>query len=466
MIRMENNSKKELFETMPAGRALASMAIPTIISQLINLIYNVVDTFFIGRTGNAYMVASVTLAFTIFMMTIAFSNLFGIGGGSLIARLNGRGEHMHARKVSAMSFWCAIGIALAYSLLIFLFMDPLLNLLGASKETLGYAKQYIWLVVIAGNLPVILSTTVAHLLRNTGYARQASMGLSGGGILNIILDPLFMFVLLPDGWEVFGAALATLISNIAACIYLLFMMKKVARSGGLCMDIREIRGIRRQDVKGLFAVGIPSAILTGLFDVANIFLNALMAGHGDLQLAAIGIVMKAERLPNAINVGICQGMLPIVAYNFSSGNRKRMQSVIRTARTTGLLISAASLVLFEIFAAPIVRVFLSTGAGNVQRSVETIGFAVLFLRFRCLVSPAQFMNYHTSFCLQAMGNGRDTLLHACVRELVFYIPFMFLLNSLFGQNGLASALLPGEICGAVFAVILLRRWLKKTGTAV
>lgn len=460
---MGADSKKELFENMPVPKAITVMAVPTIISQLINVVYNVVDTFFIGRTGNSYMVASVTVAFTLFMMTIAFSNLFGIGGGSMAARLLGQGRGDNARRVSAFSFYGALAVALLYSLLVGLFLDPLLKLLGASSATIGYARQYVWPVVILGSVPTILSAVGAHLLRNMGYSRQASVGLSGGGILNIILDPIFMFVLLPAGWEVLGAALATLISNTCSCIYMLIMMNRVSRTAFISISPAHLREIRREDVKEVFAVGVPSAVLTGLFDVANIVLNAQMAAHGDLELAAIGIVMKPERLPNAVNIGICQGMLPIVAYNYSSGNRERMNQVIRTARVYGLVTSVICLVLFELFAPSAVNMFLDTSAGNSADALTTIALAAVFLRIRCLASPVQFLNYHTSYCLQAMGDGRDTLIHAIVRQLVFYIPFMLLFNSLFGVSGLLWALIAGESCGAVFAMLLLRLWLKKLG---
>ena len=458
---MASYTKTELFEKVPVPHALASMAVPTIISQLVNLVYNVVDTFFIGRTGNAYMMAAVTVAFTLFMMTVAFANLFGIGGGSLIARLSGRHDTGGAKSVCAFSICGAIGISLLYSLLVGSLMEPILTLFGASAETMGFAKQYVWLVVVAGNLPVILSLTLSHLLRNSGYSRQASIGLSGGGVLNIILDPLFMFVLFPSGMEVFGAALATLLSNVASCIYLFIQVARVSKEAPLTVAIGQARKIRRQDLRELFSVGVPSAVLTGLFDVANIFLNAQMSAHGDLQLAGIGIVMKAERLPNAINLGLCQGMLPIVAYNYSSGNRERMRETIKFTRTLGLVVSALCLVGFELLAEPVIRLFMSTSGDTASAGAATVAIAITFLRIRCLASPVQLMNYHTSFCMQAMGDGRDTLLHAVLRELVFYIPLMYLLDALFGQNGLAAALVGGEALGAVCALLLLRSFMKR-----
>ena len=454
-------SKQELFGTMPVPRALLTMAIPTIVSQVINLIYNMVDAFFIGRTGNSYMMAATTLALTMVMMNVALSNLFGIGGGSLVARLMGRGENEKARQVSAFSVYGAIVVALAYSLLAGLFLDPILRFLGASEATIGFARSYASIVIVLGSLPGLLSMTLAHLLRNTGYSTQASVGLSLGGVLNVFLDPLFMFVLLPRGREVTGAAVATTLSNLIACLYLLRAYRRAAKDAPLSLSLKGARTLERRQIRGLFAVGVPSAVLVGLFDLASICVNIIAAAHNDLVLAGMGIVMKVERLPNAVNIGLCQGMLPIVAYNFSSGDHRRMRQVIRTARFAGLTVSGMCLLLFQLFARQASRLFLSTSAGDVEAALTTVGYAALFLRIRCVASPVQFINYHTSYCMQAMGNGRDTLLHAFVRELVFYIPFMFLLDRLFGEVGLAAALPVGEACGAAFALFLLIRSLNR-----
>lgn len=460
-MNSRNLSKREIFETLSVPKAVAAMAIPTIISQLINLIYNLADSVYIGMTGDTNKAAAVTLVFTVFMMTIAFSNLFGIGGGSLMARLIGAKREEDAKKVCAFSFYGAIAIALLYSLFVGTLLRPILTVLGASAATYDDARIYVLLVVVCGNVPMILGQTAAHLLRNTGYSKQASFGLSAGGVLNILLDPLFMFVLLPKGSEVFGAALATLLSNVFSCAYLVIVLAKVSKKAPMSMSFKLAGQIAKPEVKELFAVGVPSGMLTALFDVGNIFLNALMSAHGDVELAAIGIVMRAERLPNAINIGLCQGMLPIVAYNYASGNHERMHKVIRSVRVYGLAIAAICLVLFEIFAKPIVNVFMNTGTGSTQEAQDCIAVAAVFLQIRCLASLSQFMNYHTSFCMQAVGDGKDTLLHAVIRELVFYIPFMFLLNRLFGKYGLACALLAGETFGAALAIVLFARWKKR-----
>lgn len=452
--------KKDLFETTPVPKALATLAIPTIISQLINLVYNIVDAFFIGRTGNSYMMAAATLTLTIVLLTIAFGNMFGVGGGSLVARLLGRQDPEGARRVSAFSVYGAGAVALTYSVLVGLFLQPILMFLGASPETIGYATQYCTIVTVLGCVPNVLSFVLAALLRNVGCAKQASMGLSLGGVLNIFLDPLFMFVLLPSGYEVVGAAVATLLSNIFSCVFLLLAYRKAGKTAPLSLNPKDAATVGRKNLKELFAVGIPSFTLSFLFDLANVFLNMLAAGHNDFVLAAMGIVMKVERVPVAINVGICQGMLPLVAYNFSSGNHVRMREVVSTSRRIGILVSLGGILLFQLAASPITRLFLNTGAGDAVSAATTLAYAAIFLRLRCIASPSQYINFHTSFCMQATGYGRGTILHAMVRELVFYIPLMFLLDGLFGEYGLASGLLVGETLSALFALWLLNRFFR------
>ena len=454
-------SKTELFEHVSIPRALAVIGIPTIISQLINLIYNMVDAFFIGRTGNSYMMAATTITLTLTMLNVAFANLFGVGGGSLIARLMGRKREEEGRQVCAYSIRGAILLGLSYSLVVGLFMGPILRFLGASDATVGFARQYTSYVIVIGSAPTILSLTLSHLLRNSGNSAQASFGLSMGGVLNMALDPLFMFVILPKGQEVTGAALATLISNVCACTYLVFALRRASAQAPLTLDLRRAKGLAKEHRSSLYSVGVPSAVLTGLFDVASVCVNRLASAHNDLVLAAFGIVMKVERIPNAVNIGLCQGMMPIVAYNYASGNRTRMHAAVRTARIYGLVVSAISILLLELFARPVSNLFLSTSAEDPTEALVTVGFAAAFLRVRCLASPVQLINYHSSFSLQAVGNGRYTMLHACVRELGIYIPLMFLLDGLFGEMGLASALPAGEALAAIFALWLLRRALGK-----
>lgn len=457
---MNSDSKTELFENYPVHKALLTMAVPTIISQLINLIYNLVDAFFIGRTGNPYMIAGVSICLPVFMFTSAIANMFGIGGGSLVSRLIGIREHDRAKSVSAFSFYGGIIAALVYSLILVLFRDNVLNLLGASGNTTPYAGQYVLIVLVMGSLFIISSQIMAHLLRNVGYSKQASIGLSMGGIINIVLDPLFMFVWLPDGYEVVGAALATLISNCVSFTYLVITVYKVSKKASLSIKVSNVSKIAKVDRNKIFSVGIPSGSLNALYDLACLSINSLMATHGDLAVAAIGIVMKVERLPNAVNIGLCQGMLPIVAYNYSNGNTKRMKETLNTARIWGLLFCIFTTAMYEIFSPQLTGIFLNTSSGS-KTILETAAFATVFLRIRSVGTALQFFNYHPSFSLQAMGNGKGTMAHSMIRQLVFHIPSMFILNYFFGIYGLVASIIVGEGLGAVIAHVILHSTIKK-----
>ena len=266
------------------------MAIPTIISQLIALIYNIADTWFIGQTDNPYMVAAASLVATVFLMTAGVSNLFGVGGGSLVVRLLGSNREEEARKVASLSLVMAGAASVAFSALCLMFMNPLLRLLGASDNTIGYARQYLLIVVIIGGLPTVMASTMSAMLRNIGYSKEAGFGLGLGGVLNVILDPIFMFVLMPDGMEVVGAALATMLSNCISCTFFILTYRRVSRDSILALP-RRIETVEKDSMRSIFSVGVPAAMGLLLYDLTNIVINALSASHGDLELAAIGIVL-------------------------------------------------------------------------------------------------------------------------------------------------------------------------------
>lgn len=450
------SQKKQLFESEPIMKALLSLAVPTIVSQLINLIYSLADTFYIGRTGNPLMLAGVSISSTLFLLCVPMANLFGIGGGSLVARLMGRNEEQNIPQVCAYSFWMAVLCGTVYSVLILCFMDPVLRAVGASDDTIGFCRSYCMLVVVIGMIPSVTGSVSAQLLRNAGYSRQAAIGLSGGGILNIILDPLFMFVIFPKGMEVTAAAAATLLSNILSGIYLVITLVKTPP---LCIGPKKAFRAEKPLIREVLSVGLPSAVLPGLFDLSQITLNSLMARHGDLPLAAIGISSKIERLPNAIGIGISLGMLPLVAYNYSAGNISRMKDAIRKGRIMGLSAAALCIVFYYTCSSSLCRFFISTEAS--ADAAVTLSFAIVFMRIRCFASPFQFINYHSSYCLQAVGDGKAAMIHACIRILGIYIPLMYVFNYFAGRTALAVAFPVSEALAAVVAIVLLIRMLKR-----
>ena len=433
---MEQDKNKAIFESMPVPEAVRTMALPTIISQLIVLIYNMADTFYLGRTNNPFMVAGVSLILPVFNICLSLAGLAGIGGGALISRLLGAGDAKEAEKVSAFSISLAVVTTAVFSVGMLLFMNPILRLLGASGNTLTYAAQYSFCVIVLGGIPTVLSNVMANLLRSVGESGKAGFGIAMGGILNIILDPLFMFVLFPRGYEVLGVGVATLISNCCACAF--FTVTILREQAEAVLRFRLSNGLpKSENVRSVFTVGIPSSIATLLFDIDYIVIDKLMSGYGDIALAAVGIVLKVERLPLNVGIGICQGMMPLVAYNYSSGDRKRMFKVIRFSLITGLIVGALSVAMYEVFAGDIIHLFIA--------DPETVRLGTDFLRIRCLATPLMFMSFFTVYTFQGFGRGERSLFLGIMRWAVFNIPVLFILNHFIGMYGIVWSQVTADI---------------------
>lgn len=443
---------KEIFERMPIPKALATLAVPTIIGQLVILVYNLADTFYIGRTNNPFMVAGASLILPAYNICLSLAGLAGVGGGSLISRLLGAGDEEQARRVSAFSFYLSVGLSLFFSIMTAFFMEPFLMFLGASEAIYEYARQYAFCVIVLGALPTVMSITVSNLLRSVGCAKQAGFGVSLGGIINVFLDPLFMFVLFPAGMETAAAGIATMCSNIIVCIYYLIVILRMRGTTVLNFSFRNAVPAAK-NIREVFYVGIPASIATLLFDLAYVVIDKLAAGYGDIPLAAIGIVLKAERLPLNVGIGLCQGMMPIAAYNYSSGNYKRMKEVVSFSRMVGLVIAVISIILYEIFAGSILRFFIE--------DAQTVSIGANFLRVRCLATPFMFMCFHIVNLFQAVGKGNKALFLAVVRWMVFNIPMLFLFNAVFGMYGIVCTQIVADIFTVAVSFYVYYRF-KKT----
>ena len=451
-----NKEQEELFKNLPIPRALLKMILPAVASQLIVLIYNMADTFFVGQTNNPYMVAGTSLILPVFNISLCLSGLAGIGGGSLISRLLGQEKEEEAGKVSVFSLYLAFCISAMFALIMGVFMEPILLLLGAGDNTYAYAKQYASCVIVIGGVPTVLSNVLSNLIRSIGRSREASAGIILGGLLNIALDPLFMFVIMPEGKEVLGAGIATCLSNCVALLFFILVLAKMGRGSVISFSPR--RGLPlRSSVLAVFGVGIPSAVTSFLFDLDYVIIDKLMVSYNDLALAAVGIVLKVERFPLNVGIGICQGMMPLVAYNYSAGNEKRMNDTVRLSRRLGLGVAAVSILLYEIFAPEFSRLFIS--------EAETVALASQFLRIRVLATPLMFMSFFTVYLFQAFGKGHISLFLGVTRWLVFNIPMLFLLNNLFGMFGLVWSQAAADSLTVILSLYVYKHFRPSAGIA-
>lgn len=437
--------KKKIFEEYRPLKSLMIMAVPAVISQLIVLLYNIADTWFIGMTENPAMVAACSLVLPIFMLSITITNLFGTGGGSLISRLLGNQNEEEAKKVFAVSIWMSFAAAVLFVGSSMIFADPLLDLLGASDQTREYAKQYLIYVVGVGGIFNVLSIVLSNLIRSVGYSKEAGVGVSLGGILNIILDPIFMFVVFPEGMQVTGAAVATMLSNVVSFAYYFVICVRIRKKTAISVDLTHGLPMAKS-MTAIFSVGIPAGVSVLLFDVANIIANKKMAIHGDIPLAAYGIVTKVERLPLNIGIGICLGMIPLIAYNYSANHKKRMQQLFDCARAVGLGVAALCVVFYFACSAGIMEFFI--------RDAETVKLGTIFLQARCFATPFMFLSFNMVHYYNAIGKGKISFLLAVVRQLVFNIPIMFVLDSLYGATGLVWTQLVADVGTVAFSYIV------------
>ncbi len=444
--------KKKIFESMLVWQAIRIMAVPTIISQLIVLIYNMADTFYVGRTNNPLMVAGISMILPIFNITMSLTGLAGVGGGTQISRLLGQGRQEEAKKVSTFSIYLSVGATMVFALVMALFMDPILRLLGASDATIGFARQYTYCVIVIGGVPTVLSNVLSYMLRSVGYSKNASVGIAMGGILNIFLDPLFMFVILPKGYEVLGVGIATCISNCIACVYFFTVLYKTRGQHVISLDIRN--GLpEKESIASIFGVGVPSAIVTFLFDLDYVVLDKLMVTYGDVALAAVGIVLKIERLPLNAGIGICQGIVPLVAYNFAAHNDKRRDEIVSKARKLGVLIGLGSICIYQLFAPQLLRFFIS--------DAETVMLGTNFLRARILATPLMFLCFFTVHVFNGYGEGKRALFLGVVRWAVINIPMLFVLNTLVGMYGLVWSQLISDALTVAVTFYVYNSYMKK-----
>lgn len=445
-----NDSKKALFESERPAKALTIMALPTVASQMILLIYNIADTWFIGRTDNPAMIGASNLGLTVYLITASLANVFGVGGGSLMVRLIGEKKEDDARKVASYSVIASGIAAAAFSVLTLIFMTPLLTLLGADDATMVYSKQYLVTTVVLGSVPTILSMSMPQLLRNAGYSKEAGLGVGLGSLLNVGLDPLFMFVILPQGYEVLGAGIATMLSNVCSFIYFIVIFRKVRSVTVLKVSFKREK-LERAHLKSLYMVGVPAAVSIFLFDLVTIVINRLVTGYGDhvAPLAAMGIVLKLERIPINVGLGVCLGMVPLIAYNFGAGNIKRMSRFSSLARWTIVAFSSLCTILFFVFARGLVSRFIT--------DEETVRLGTMFLQARCFALPFMMVGYHVVNYMNAVNKGTVSFILAIVRHVILIIPAMLIMNYIWGIEGLIWSQAVADVINTIVSTLIFLR---------
>lgn len=453
MSKAVKAESSELFENTPILQTIIKLALPTVFGQIILVLYNMADTFFIGLTGDDAKITAVTVCMPAFMFLSAISNLFGVGGSSATARALGWKAPERARRASAFSFWGCVAVTLLYSVGAFVLGDLFVDLLGGSApEVHAYAKEYLITTVVIGGFGTAINTLLAHLVRSEGRSLEASSGIMLGGILNILLDPLFMFVLLPTGKETLGAAVATTLSNYVSMAYFFVIIyKNRSRSElnyHLCAECF------RDGIPGeILSTGLPACLMTLCENISYVILDNLMSGYGMACQAGLGVAKKINMLAHSIVRGISQGVLPLIAYNYASGNYKRMKNSVLLSTSFSVLFSGICMVAFLVFGRTLVGFFISNGTDSVSDGVR-------FLSILCLGCPFSACAYAFISFFQAVGKSFRSFILAILRKGILDIPLMFVLNSFWPQSGIVAATPIADMVCCAVAIFLFTHFLR------
>lgn len=407
----------DIFENAPVPKAVLYNAIPAIISMLMVLVYNLADTFFIGQTKNALMVAAVSIATPVFLLFLAVGILFGIGGTSFISRMLGEGRKEFACKASSFCFWAGLGIGVVSAVLIAMNATGVCMAVGASEDTIGYAKEY--LMIVAVGIPfLIIGNTFSNIIRAEGNAKVAMMGMVIGNIVNIVLDPIMILVL---DWNVAGAAIATVLGNVISALY--YMKHLMSKQSMLSIRLKHFTcgsGI----AAGVFAIGVPACLNSVLMSVSNIFINNLMSLHGDMAVAGLGVAMKVNMIAVMLLIGLGSGIQPLLGYCYGAGNKKRYMDVLKFSLILAFGISMVMTIICYLGAGPLVSVFLE------DKNAFTYGMS--FARIYIYSGPILGILFVFMNAIQSTGAMIPALVLSISRQGILYLPTLFTFHGMFG----------------------------------
>lgn len=443
---MQESKATQIFEKAPISQAVLKSALPAMAAMLMVLIYNLADTFFVGQTHDAYQVATVSLAMPIFLVFMAVGTVFGIGGTSVISRALGQGRTDYAKKVCSFCMWGCVVVGVIISALFLILMDQILALLGASSDTWEYTKSYLTIVSLGGPF-VLISNAFSIIVRAEGKSTEAMMGQLLGNLINVILDPIMILTL---GWNITGAAIATVIGNLfGACYYILYF---VLGKSSLSVSIKELA--QKEKVCGsVCAIGIPAALGSILMSVSQIIINSRLAKYGDMAVAGMGVAMKVITITGMVCIGLGQGVQPLLGYCVGAKLWERFKKALRFSMLFSLALGAALTILCYLFTNQIVSAFLSDPAAY--------SYAVEFSRILLTTSFLFGVFYVLVNTLQAMGVATPALIINLSRQGIVFIPALFILQAVVGINGLIWAQPVADVLSIGLAAILYLRVSRK-----
>lgn len=438
--------KTELFEKAPIHKAVVNMAVPTILSMIVIILYNMADTFFVGQTGNSLYISAVSLASPVFLIFTAFTSMFGAGGSSVISRALGMGDQERAKRVSAFVCYASIIFGILMSAAVLIGMEPLLKFIGTDAETHDFVKEYLTWIGLGATFS-IFSGAFSNVIRSEGASSDAMIGNIAGSITNIILDPIMILWL---NMGVQGAAIATVIGNMVACIiYATYFFRKPTKLSISPRDFHPTLSLTWEIV----SIGLPSAATSLLSTVANVLMNRTLVAYSNNAVAGMGVAMKINTVAVYVLLGLGTGIQPLIGYNYGSGNKKRLMDIFKFSSIASVVVGSIITAVMVVLRTPIIHAFIN--------DQEVIDYGTHMLVALQLAGPILGLVFIGANTIQAMGKALAAFILNLLRQGIFLIPLIFLLNRFFGLRGVVYSNPVADYLAVVVSYIVCIKYMKQ-----
>ncbi len=406
---------------MPILRSIVNLAIPSVLSMLVNILYNLTDTFFIGKLNDSYQVAAVSISLPLFTLQMAMAGIFGVGGGSFLSRLLGNKEMERAENTLATAVLSTAVISVFLGIAGIALIPQFLHLIRASGQTMVHARNYM-LYILIGSPFILIKFALVQLVRAEGAAKEAMIGLFIGTGANIILDPIFIFGL---NMGVTGAAIATVLGNAFGMAYYLWFY--LSKKSLVKLSFTKLK-LQWNCYAEIFKIGIPASLSQVMMSVGNTVSYRLAANYSDIYVAAMGVASRIFTIPTFVFLGISIGIQALVGYNYGAKNYERMRQAILYSVIISLSTSAAMIILFALFPRELIMVFI--------KDPQLVDIGTQILRAYTFAIPVAAIGMIMMGSLQAMGKALPALIVSVSRQGIVYIPAILILNKHFGFSGL------------------------------
>ena len=437
---MKSTEKDSIYylEKAPVPSAILHMAVPMIMGMILGLVYNIIDAYFIGRLGNTAMMAAITLAFPIEILVMGVGQIYGTGGGTLIPRLLGDKNFEEVKKASSVNFYLAVMSGIVLLLALVPALTPMLHLMGATGEALLYTKEFA-MVLAMGSPLMITNMALSETIRGEGAATASMTGMMLSVVINILLDPIFIFGL---KMNVMGAALATVIANGAAVAYFIWYIQ--AKSKVQSIRIKDFRP-SKEILSNIYKIGSAAFLFSALAIISTSMFNTYALYYGDSVIAAFGIANRVVQVCEFLGSGLFMGIVPLIAYAYAAGNQKRLNQVVTTATLFFIVITVIIGGIFMVFRQQIFSLF------SKDPGVLVAGFTIL----TAMLVSTLFTGFTSiiSNMFEAFGVGIQANIMAVVRGLAL-IPIIYLGNQMLGLNGVIWSLPAAEISACLIGIVL------------